>query len=393
MLRKDFVNKNFIYKIYTLLTTSILFAVNPLMSLYIFTFVKRSNFMKLIIILIGSFILLSKYFIGGDGDDIGNYINTFLHFDTFQNVLLVSAVHSGSIDIIFWYLSYFVFLFTNNPVYFLFFWHFISLSLLYYSYNKILSKDAIFAFIIFISTTTFYYIYGNTLRQGFAVSLSVLILYYILNKEIKKAYILGLLSILVHPSSIIVLFAIYMRKFSFKIIYISLFFSLFFQKISILKLLGILFSFVGLSHFAGKAIGYSEKFEPGSIFSFGTLIFFIIILTYVYGKYKLKKEIINTSLIKIYFSYQVIYFLFLNTSLASDRIFSYRAVLDPILLIMLSYSFKQKILIKYFLVFIFMLLNIYYILNIFNYVFYDNQYNLLSLNIIDLFELINKVGK
>jgi len=89
----------------------------------------------------------------------------------------------------------------------------------------------------------------------------------------------------------------------------------------------------------------------------------------------------------------MMYFLFLNTSLASDRIFSYRAVLDPILLLMLSYSFKQKILIKYFLVFIFMLLNIYYILNIFNYVFYDNQYNLLSLNIIDLFELINKVGK
>ena len=365
----------------------LLIILNPFSSLYFSLFLKKNNFIGLSLILTALMILLSKTNINVDGDDIFHYINTFNHLDSWDTVSQTSLMYSTSIDLLFWYPSWFISLLTDDPNIFLLFWYSFSLSILYFAYNRILKKESIIIFVIFLSTTTFYFIYGNTIRQAPAVSLSVLALAHYVTNNYRKAYFISVLAIFVHPVAIIVPIGLLISNIKIYYLYVLLLISLVLSTLPTLSILGNIFSFFGDIHIAKKVMLYSEASDSLSIISLGTFIFIFNLLLYLFVKYKLKKEILFPALINMYLYYQIIYFSFLSTGLMSMRIFSYRSVLDPVIMIILINSFKQKLFLRYLLVIFFIMLNIINITKGMNIFLYANEFNLLTLNSLNLFQL------
>lgn len=369
--------------------TIFLIFLNPLLGIY-FSTTNNIKFIGGLAILISSLILLSKYNINTMGDDTYPYINTFLNLDSFSNVLSVSLIYSASIDPLFWYPAFFISLLTDNVNIFLFICHFLALSILYYSYNKIAKENTLFIFVLFLSTTTFYYLYGNAIRQAFVVSLSVLFLYYLVEGENKKAFILSIISIFIHPTGILLVVVWIFSKFHIKYVYILILFSFVLQFFPILNLFGQFLDLFGVSHIANKAIGYSQHENQNSLLSFSSLLFFFILFIYLVVK-NYSKDFKHSMIIKTYFLYESFYLMFLSNSLISNRIFSFRGVLDVLVLVLLLSYFKQKKYMKIFVVILFFLLNI---LNLtigdINNFLYMKENNLIYLNLIDLINLIEK---
>ncbi len=313
----------------------------PYFSIYFSAFYKKYRIIPIVLIILSSMILASKINIYRYGDDIQHFINTFNNFDTFYNVLFISAGYSGSVDIIFWYTSYFISLMTSNALVFLFFWHISSLSILYIGYYKILKNNAVLAFIIFLSTTTFYYIYGNAIRQAFSVSLSVLSLSYLLNNNLRKSLLISFVSIFIHPTGIISFVMILGSKIRLFYIFLFLLVSFLLQFFPILNYLASLFLIIHLDFLHEKAVSYTQSLVSKSFISFGTFIFIFILGTYIYLKRKFSSFLIHDQIMKVYITIQSIYFIFLSTGTISDRIFSYRSVLDGVLIILFIKYFKQ----------------------------------------------------
>jgi len=356
------------------------------MAIY-FSILNNKKYTGVFLVCLASLILLSKYNINTGGDDTYPYINTFLHFDSFRDITKTTLIYSASIDVLFWYPIYFLSLVTKEPNVFLFFCHFIALSILYYSYYKFVGKKAVLVFVLFLSTTTFYYLYGNAIRQALAVSFSVLFLYYLVNNMNSKALFISFISIFIHPTGLILFIVYLLSKLSIRFIYILLIFTLLLQFFPILNSLGNIFNSIGLSHLAEKAIGYSSRLESNSLINLSTVIFIFIMSIYWYAKSKLKTEILPTILIKVYVIYESLYLLFLSNSLISNRIFSYRGVLDILLIVIIITYFKQKNLLKFLFLFLFLLLNcINLISGGLNQFLYNDEHNLIILSLFDLFD-------
>ena len=384
------MNKKYFFEKGIAFFNILLILFNPLLGIYFSIFNKNIKIMGGLLVLISSLILLSKFNINISGDDTFAYINTFLHLDSFSNVLQTSLIYSASFDPLFWYPVFSISLFTDNVNIFLFICHFFALLILYYSYYKIAKEDTIFIFVLLLSTATFYYLYGNAIRQAFVVSLSVLFLYYLIEGENKKALLLSVITIFVHPTGILLVVVWIFSKINIKYIYILLLFSFILQFFPILNLFGHFVDLLGLSHIANKAIGYSHNKSQNSLFSVSSLLFFFVLFIYLIVK-KYFKEFKYFVIIKVYFIYEAFYLIFLSNSIISNRIFSFRGVLDGLVITLLLSYFKQKKFLKIFIVGLFFILNI---LNLtvgdINNFLYMKENNLIDLNIIDLFNLIEK---
>jgi hypothetical protein len=147
---------------------------------------------------------------------------------------------------------------------------------------------------------------------------------------------------------------------------------------------------IGLHHFADKATVYSQRDASGSLINFGTLLFFSIFTLYLL----VKKNIDNNQLnifIKVYLIYQSFYMIFISNQAIAVRLFSFRGVLDALLLVILISYFKQRVLIKIIVLFLFLSLN-YLNLTIgdVNNFLYAKEYDLTFLNFFDLLNLVEK---
>lgn len=350
---------------------------------------KKDKIVPIILVILSTLILATKINIYRYGDDLQHFINTFNNFESFNNVLAISAIYSSSVDIVFWYISYGISKLTSKPLLFLVFWHFTSLSILHYSYSKILKNDAILAFVIFLSTTTFYYIYGNAIRQAIAVSLFSLTVFYILNSENRRALFVAILAIFSHPTGLVALISILIYKIRLKYISIFLILSFVLQFLPVLEYLVFLSSFSSFDFVTNKMTIYNEVTEQKSFISLGTLIFLSILICYIFIKYNMKDTIYIDNLMKIYLFIQSLYFLFLSTGTISDRIFSYRSILDAILIVLFIRYFKQRSFLFIIVLVLFMIYNVILIITLMNNNYYNNEYNFIALHLVDLFELLD----
>lgn len=375
-------------KFYIDIFNLLLLLINPFLGIYALILNKK-KYVGIVLILIGTLISLSKTNVNMLGDDIFHYANTFLHLDSFFNVLQISLRYSRSVDPLFWYPVYFISLLTKEVNIFLFFCYFSTLSILYTAYYKVIGKDAIFVFVLFLSTTTFYYIYGNTLRQAFVISLSVWFLYFLTVKENRKALILSVVSVFFHPTGLFLILVYFISKIRIKFIYIFLLVSFTLQFLPILSLFGTITDSIGLQNMTDKALVYAQREGSTSFLSLSTLLFIFIFSLYLLVKKNIDDFRIDM-FIKIYLIYQSFYMIFISNQTIAIRLFSFRGILDVLLLVILISYFKQKRLLKITIIILFLSLNYLNLVGGANKYLYDNKYNLIFLSLPDLLNLVNE---
>lgn len=367
----------------------LLLLINPFLAIYSLAYNKK-KYIGILLILIATLISLSKFNVRIIGDDIFAYVTTFRHLDSFSNVLNVSLRYSDSIDPLFWYPVYFISLITDDINIFLFFCYFSSFSILYYGYRKIIGNDAIFVFVLFLSTTTFYYMYGNALRQAFVLSLSIWFLYLLTIKEDKKALVLSIVTIFFHPTGLFLVFVWVILRLKLKFIYVFFLFSFSLQFIPVVSIIGSIIDSIGSQHMADKAIGYSQRGSSGSLLNLGTFLFVFIFTLYLLVKKNINSYQIDV-LIKVYLIYQSLYLIFISSQVIAVRVFSFRGILDVLLLVILISYYKQKKLLKILIILLFLCLN-YLNLTVgdINNFLYAKKYNFVFLSLPDLFNFVGK---
>ena len=369
----------------------IILIINPLTSIYLLLMNNKYMMLKsIILILISSTMLFLKLNIGNSGDDVYHYINGFNHLDDLADALKVELLYISSADLGFIYFSYFFKLLTNSPILYLYACYMISLFLLLQAYKKIDTQNYLYLFILFLSTSTFYQIYGNTLREAISVSLSLYFIYFLMNGSYKKSFLFALIAFLFHPSAIILFIILIVHRIKLSSLILLLFIGIILSQINIL----IYFSYLPIfsEHILNKMLNYGSESKAIKIISLTNLIFminfvFIIFLTY-FRKIKFTKQ--ENIIFHIYILYEFIYIVLSSSSVVAGRIIAYRVVLDGLVILLLTRHFKQKIILKYIILALYIMLNIFNITVSVNHIYFNEKNNFLFFNIFDYFQIVEE---
>jgi hypothetical protein len=128
----------------------------------------------------------------------------------------------GVYDIGYILLNKFIHVFTNNYHIFLFLITFIQLLILYQLYKNLMKKLYPLGLLMYISTFVFWLSNLSMLRQGLAIPIMALGIYYLIfTNQTKRFFVLSILSSTIHYSSIFLTLFIYLMFLFFKKINIS----------------------------------------------------------------------------------------------------------------------------------------------------------------------------
>lgn len=145
------------------------------------------------------------------GRDIHNYL-TLLFRDFSSGITLLEELKStraSGIEPLFMLLVLIASKFKSLNVVFFFVQLAITLPIVIFAYNLKKTKNVSISFTIFIFLMTMYAYSFSMMRQSIAISLCLLSLFYFMNDERKKSYVLFIISFFFHRTSIIMI-AIYM---------------------------------------------------------------------------------------------------------------------------------------------------------------------------------------
>jgi len=113
-------------------------------------------------------------------------------------------------------------------------------SIMFYTFYKIDSKNYILYMAIYSTSFLFINSNINLLRQGMAISIGFLAIYFLVSAQIKRYFIFVFISIFIHSSAVILLIPFFLLKFKNKfyiILFITIIVCLYMFHISIIDLL------------------------------------------------------------------------------------------------------------------------------------------------------------
>jgi len=362
---KHFVLQNlYLISIFSILFCCLFFS--PFLLLYVFSFillhvsnkVKKNTVFPLIILFILSLILISR---DQNGGSTYHQINAYLNMTDFFNITTHIRQRIASYDFLFWHISYIVRIFADNKyIFFLWFWAFFSISSIMWAYKKILPKYWIFAFLIFTSSLTFYYIPGNTIRQSAALGFFIISIAFAHHKYVYHALFFVICAAFCHISTYLLLpffillsFKLVTRKLMIYLLAISFLFSSF----NILKIIN---QFCFFSTFLyNKVFSYSYKIPATFISRQFIVSCSIILILYFYKnlfKIDLKKY---STFINCYLYTLALQISFKFSNVYWDRLACYKNILQNILIVILISKLKQKKMILTLLICICLFYNLY----------------------------------
>lgn len=319
----------------------------------IFSAVKSKKELNSFFLILSSF-LTALYAIQRDFDygDTLNYVNFYNYEHNYINF-------EPLFD---WLARLFINLYPQDPVFFLFFCAFLTSSLLFLSYKKLLGLNSSYlAYWILLSTFSFHYILFEAVRQGMSIAFLLLgIAYLVKNKDWLKYYIFLFLAIGCHYSAIpfvfLPIFFFIRNKFSYFFIFIIIGIL---GKFILVKLGG----FLGAGVISQKLEIYSEMTSESKTILVRNFMF-ICMAPFVY---KIVKE-------KTYFNVYFLYVLLLAITLGIDEVNRRYLFIGPIFLLPVVWEyFSNKkngvllILIFTFLYFYLFLINYWSMYGILNY--------------------------
>lgn len=342
---------NYFFLFYPLLVFSFL-GVN-----YLF---KRKFFFLSIIF----FILFFSALVGLRNVDSST--DTAYYADVFQNSISLEEIISGRMswkgDYFFGFLTYLIRSFFENYNIYFFLLALISLSVLFFGlyriyaekFNKRDSEYILYISIFFLTYIPFL-MYGNTVRQGLAVSLSVLALSYLRNSLLIYFFI-SILALFTHKSAILLLFfPIYFYLLSNKNLN---FFSLFFAVFLSLNFLLQVVDFV--PYISDKLTYYQSHFQNQT--DIIQLMAATVTLGFMLNKKIFSHDVNNNLLYGFAFYILTIGFSLIEAPKVGARLLIYVTPFFPYLILESLKLYRQKKYLVFFLLTLFFLLSFYFML-------------------------------
>ena len=340
-----------------------LFKILLLLSLSYYSVIIKKKYITYTIVIV-ILILISLFYgfrdiviYNQEGFTTDTYRYALIWFNEIKTIDdIFNGTSSWKADYIFFIITYLVHYISSNPNVYLFINAFVSFTLLFYAYYKIINGSKyyyLFPFVIFLilMSSTVISNYANLLRQGLAISFVLMSIAYMLEKNYKYGYLFLLLALFSHKS-VIIFFIIYFFVFHTKIKLKKYLFALF---------ASIPFLFLNVSTIIGSNFFLlSEKFnayqESNSTMLLYRviLLFFIALFLYIFLKNKYYTYTFD-KIFKIYISVLINSLIFFKIEIISGRLLYYASILLPYFIFYFLFYFKQKTL-YFFVVTIFSLL-------------------------------------
>lgn len=219
---------------------------------------------------------------------------------------------------------------------------------------------ALLAFGFFLLSSTFIFMYANTLRQGLALSLMMLSISYYWKRKYIVFFVFSILAIFSHFSSVIFLVSVVLAKW---VPLKGVIGRLYLLVLLLLPFMGyIVLEVTGLSSISKSLERYSEHGYSSNIFYVKLVISYLfIVLLFLLNKSS--KSNASPSKMKFYEKYTYIYsiygyliaasFIFLSIPIVSSRLHYFSNAFMPILAVTFLFtSFRFKFETKIFLVFL-----------------------------------------
>lgn len=275
-------------------------------------------------------------------DGLHNFYDIFFGYLSWKGAYFFSFIAYMSKYYI--YDNYHIFLFTISCL---------SITFLIMGLYKIFSFykiKHIFLYIVLFFMTYFpFLMYTNTIRQGLAISLVIYALSFLQRKKYLYYYILIILAIFSHKSSIAFIFfpLFFNYNSTYKYLIIPIF--LYVIKYLIIKIL-IHIPFIG-----DKIIGYSHSFyEIKNIVIVASFSFMVYL---VLNKHIMSKYIRENIIFNFFFFILIISILFIDIPKISGRFLIYAAPVLPYVLLNIFVFYKQRKEIKQLIILSFILLS------------------------------------
>lgn len=349
------------------------FILSPFLCIYIYALLtlfyqiggKREKVFSTLIVTVLSIILAVRPIAGTTWHNI----NTYHHLNSFFNVLQVSRTYITSNDVLFWYVSYFISkLFPKNDFLYLFIWAAIIISMTLHAYKKLTPKYYMIAFIMFASSLTFYYYPGNSLREGAALGLFLIAIAFAHNGAMWKAILCSIMASLCHPSACVLVPFFLLARWHLihrRILLVALVGSVLLGPLNILGIIGELFDFSRF--YQHKLLVYSTKtsghynLDLLRTFSSRQFLFSLFIISNVLflEKYFMRSFENFSIVINCYIYLFCIQIVFMDSMLMWNRLAGYKVVLQPLFIIFLIDEFKEKRVLLFGCVFVFLVYNMY----------------------------------
>lgn len=256
----------------------------------------------------------------------------------FPELTSLDEVFNGSVswkqDYVFFIIPYFVHLFSDSKIIYLFVNSLLSITLLIYGYKKLFNKEDYYVIPLFIFslliTSTVVANYGNLLRQGLVISFFIFAIPFMLRKKYFYGYLIIILALYTHKSSLLIL-PVFLIVFHTNI-HIKYYFYLFLSSLVFLQIdtTPYFIQFMGANESESIVIDKMAAYqESNSRMLYVKVVFFIIMSSILYF-YKSKIKAINfEQLFKIYLLIITVSFLFFSFQIISGRLMYLAAILLP----------------------------------------------------------------
>jgi len=270
--------------------------------------------------------------------------DTGYYIDIFVNSVDIDYIFEGRMawkgDYFFGFFIYLIRKFSDNYHLFFFICSLFFLSLLVYSVNKLqLNKVSNRQSFIFISVFMVSYVpflmYGNTIRQGAAISLSYLALYFLGKNRLFIYFVLAFLAVFTHKSAVILIPFLVFHCLPGKLKLLSLVLIVFLTVLAV-GLLGGILNFVG-----GKAEFYEHNFH--SKIDVILIISFFCLFVLVFYKNFIKSILGEIDVLSDFFYFMIFLAIgFISLEKIAARYLLYIMPILPYFLCLSIISIRQK---------------------------------------------------
>lgn len=329
------------------MNTSVLLSIG---SLFLFFTIIYSSFIKnklfqyfqvfIYIFIVVLFIALRNII---PGSDTATYIEYFHYYDGFDTIF--NSYFSWKGDFFFFFLGWFIKLFTKSDFIYIFLLDFMAIYLLFFAYYRILNTFSInkntFSILIFFVfiTSSFIFLYANVIRQGLAISIILLSISYLIEKRTKIGIFYFILAIFTHKSSFIFL-PIFIIVFHYNIKWLTLFF-----------ILGISF-LVGKLELISKIADFNILFVSDKILGYQgveqvniDIKILLLFINFIYLSISINKNVIYDVLFKIWVLLFSIILFSSEIEKFASRLILYTDIMLPLFYYLMLFLNKEK---KYF---------------------------------------------
>lgn len=221
--------------------------------------------------------------------------------------------------------------FTSSPVLYIFVLNLLAVGILVVGYTKLVYDElrnySPLAVYLFLCTSSAFLLYGNVVQQGLAISFVLLAMGYAYKRNMVVAYMLLLLAVFTHKSSI--LFLLFFPIVFSKHIKMSHLIAAFLASLVLMNVdLANIFLSFNWPFITEKLIIYRESEQSNLGLKIGLIMINVALFLYVYNH---KTSEVFNLILRFYLIYACIVFLMLDFPKLCSRLIIYMNVLLPIL--------------------------------------------------------------